>query len=79
MTLGVRPGDLRIADGGLPAVVERIEDLGDSTIVNLLVDGRLVKLKTDEASRVREGETVFVALRAGRRASVRPATGARVA
>ena len=31
------------------------------TIVNLVVDGRLVKLKSDEVEPVREGETVFVA------------------
>ena len=61
VTVGVRPADLRLAEGGLPAVVERIEDLGDSTIVNLVVDGRLVKLKTDELEPVREGESVFVA------------------
>jgi multiple sugar transport system ATP-binding protein len=61
VTIGVRPADLRIGEGGLPAVVERIEDLGDSTIVNLLVDGRLVKLKSDEVQPVQEGEGVFVA------------------
>ena len=46
--LGVRPSDLRIADSGLPARIERIEDLGDSGIVSLSTAGeRLLKLKTD--------------------------------
>ena len=30
IVLGIRPGDLRVADSGLPARVERVEDLGDS-------------------------------------------------
>ena len=38
--LGVRPGDLRIAADGLPAHVERIEDLGDSAIVSLTAGGQ---------------------------------------
>jgi ABC-type sugar transport system ATPase subunit len=79
VTLGVRPADLRIAEGGLPAVVERIEDLGDSTIVNLLVDGRLVKLKTDEIEPVREGEAVFVAFAPEDAHLFDLASGARVA
>jgi hypothetical protein len=36
VTVGVRPGDLRIADAGLPARVERVEDLGDSAIVSFV-------------------------------------------
>jgi len=79
VTLGVRPADLRIGEGGLPAVVERIEDLGDSTIVNLVVDGRLVKLKTDEIEPVREGETVFVAFAPEDAHLFDAASGARVA
>ena len=45
--LGVRPSDLRIAASGLPAHIERVEDLGDSAIVSLTADGRLLKLKGD--------------------------------
>ncbi len=60
VTLGVRPGDLRLAEGGLAATVDRIEDLGDSAIVNLLVEGRPIKLKTDRAPDMAEGEQVFV-------------------
>ncbi len=47
VTLGVRPGDLRIADAGLPARVERVEDLGDSSIVSFVAGERLLKLKSD--------------------------------
>jgi ABC-type sugar transport system ATPase subunit len=61
VTLGVRPADLRLGEGGIGATIERIEDLGDTTIVNLRVDGRLVKLKGNGAEPVREGESVFIA------------------
>jgi ABC-type sugar transport system ATPase subunit len=61
VVLGIRPHDLRLADGGLRARVEGVEDLGDSAIVDLVVDERLVKLKTDRAPVLREGEAVFVA------------------
>jgi multiple sugar transport system ATP-binding protein len=58
--LGVRPNDLRIADGGLSAKVERVEDLGDSSIVSVNVDGKLLKLKSDRLPAVQEGDDVFV-------------------
>ena len=56
--LGVRPGDLRIAERGLAAVVERIEDLGDSSILSFSAGDRLLKQKSDRLPAVREGETV---------------------
>jgi len=61
VVVGVRPNDLRLADGGLRARVEGVEELGDSVIVDLVVDERLVKLKTDRPPMLREGEAVFVA------------------
>ena len=59
--LGVRPADLRLADGGLAATVERVEDLGDSALVNLRVGTATIRLKTDRLPAVDEGELVFVA------------------
>ncbi|VWX57814.1 Trehalose/maltose import ATP-binding protein MalK [Burkholderiales bacterium 8X] len=47
VTLGVRPGDLRLADRGIPAQVRFVEDLGDSLIVHLAVGEHTVKLKTE--------------------------------
>ena len=61
VVVGVRPSDLRLADGGLRARVEGVEHLGDNVIVDLVVDERLVKLKTDRPPMLREGEAVFVA------------------
>jgi ABC-type sugar transport system ATPase subunit len=61
VTLGVRPGDLRIQPRGIPAVIEFVEDFGDSSIVNLQLAGQRVKLRAGELPNVREGETVHVA------------------
>jgi ABC-type sugar transport system ATPase subunit len=58
VTLGVRPGDLRIAARGLAARVERIEDLGDSSIVSFIAGDRLLKQKSDRLPAVREGDDV---------------------
>jgi multiple sugar transport system ATP-binding protein len=61
VTLGVRPAALRIAADGLPARVYLIEDLGDTTIVDLDVGGQVIKLRTDQRPTVREGDSVHVA------------------
>ncbi|MEO7338103.1 MAG: ABC transporter ATP-binding protein [Caldimonas sp.] len=60
--VGVRPSDMRLAPIGLPARVERIEDLGDSSIVSAMAAGnQLLKLKSDRAPTVKEGEHVYLA------------------
>ena len=57
--LGVRPGDVRVVPHGIPVTVERIEDLGDSTIVSFSGDaGRLVKMKNDLPPTLNEGDRV---------------------
>jgi ABC-type sugar transport system ATPase subunit len=61
LTLGVRPADWRLADEGLAARVELVEELGDSRIVNLAVGPHGVRLKTDAALAAREGEAVHLA------------------
>ena len=58
--LGVRPNDLRIAANGLPAHIERVEDLGDSAIVSLTADGRQLKLKCDPHQTGQRGDSVFL-------------------
>jgi ABC-type sugar transport system ATPase subunit len=60
VTLGVRPGDLRIGDSGIPARVEFVEDFGDSSIVSLEVAGQRVKLRAGELPSLREGEDVLL-------------------
>lgn len=62
VVLGVRPADLSVADQGIAATVERVEDLGDSSIVSFRdADRRLVKLKHDRPPAVREGDVVCLA------------------
>jgi len=60
VTLGVRPNDLRIAADGMPAQVEFIEDLGDSAIILLRLAGQQIKMKTDQAQSLQEGQQVFL-------------------
>jgi ABC-type sugar transport system ATPase subunit len=60
VTLGVRPGDLRIGTQGIPARVEFVEDFGDSSIVNLDVQGQRVKVRAGELPGLTEGERVKV-------------------
>ncbi len=60
VTLGVRPGDLRLAAQGLSARVELIEELGDSRIVNLTIGSQALKLKTEAAIDAHEGDAVFL-------------------
>jgi ABC-type sugar transport system ATPase subunit len=78
VTLGVRPNDLRIADTGLPARVERIEDLGDSSIVTFTAGERLLKLKSDRVPLVQEGDTVHLGFAPGAAHLFDRQTGARL-
>jgi ABC-type sugar transport system ATPase subunit len=58
--LGVRPSDMRIGSAGLPAHIERIEDLGDSAIVSLTAGGRPLKAKGDLQNAGKKGDRVFL-------------------
>jgi multiple sugar transport system ATP-binding protein len=60
VTVGVRPAALRIGPDGLPARVYLVENLGDTTIVDLDVAGQVIKLRTDQPPNVREGDQVHV-------------------
>ncbi len=75
VTLGVRPGDLRIADPvqrdpvtpdqgaparGIPARVEFVEDLGDSVIAILTVGSQHIKMRLDQHADLQEGQQVFL-------------------
>ena len=60
VTLGVRPGDLKITSTGLAAEVELVEELGDSRIAILHVGEQRVKLKTDSLIDLHEGQAVHL-------------------
>ena len=83
VTLGVRPGDLRVVagdDDGIGVTVERVEDLGDSWILSLLdADERPLKLKSDRPPGVEEGAVVSVAFAPGAAHLFDADTGARLA
>ena len=78
VTLGVRPGDLRVAPGGLRAKVERVEDLGDATIVSLEAGPLALKMKTEGPPSVQEGDTVHVAFASAAAHLFDPRDGARL-
>ncbi|HEY1326383.1 MAG TPA: ABC transporter ATP-binding protein [Casimicrobiaceae bacterium] len=61
VTIGIRPSAVRLADAGLPARIELVEDLGESAIVDLQVGEGIVKMRTDRRPSAREGEAVHIA------------------
>jgi ABC-type sugar transport system ATPase subunit len=61
VTLGIRPGALRLAADGMPARVYLVEHLGDSTIVNFQIDDLLLRMRSDKRPALREGDTVRLA------------------
>ena len=76
--VGVRPADVRIAAQGIPATVERVEDLGDSTIVSFDAGERLLKQKRDRLADVREGDAVHLGFAPEVVHLFDPASGARL-
>ena len=60
VTLGIRPGAVRLAASGIPARVELVENLGDTTIVDLEAGDRLVKMRSEGRPAVREGDNVHL-------------------
>jgi ABC-type sugar transport system ATPase subunit len=63
ITVGVRPGDLRIdweggGQDGIAATVEFVEDLGDSAIVNLKAGEQRLKARQESGAHLTEGQPV---------------------
>ena len=77
--LGVRPGDLRLVAGGLPARIDFVEDFGDSVVVNLESAGGRLKLRTDTASGIVEGDPVELGFTPGAAHLFDRASGERIA
>jgi ABC-type sugar transport system ATPase subunit len=59
--LGVRPGAIRIAESGITARVELVEQLGESAIVDLQAGATAVRARIDSRVRLREGDAVHLA------------------
>ena len=62
VTIGVRPGDLRLAEPGIEARVELVEELGDARVLDLRIGTQALKLKGDVRTTLHEGETVHLAV-----------------
>ena len=60
VTVGLRPGALSFASDGIPGRVELVEDLGDSSIVNVEVGDQRVKVRTQHRPGVHECEAVHL-------------------
>ncbi len=60
VTLGVRPNDLVLAQTGLPARIERVEDLGDSAIISVFSNGKRFKLKGPAQPSAHSDNDVFL-------------------
>jgi ABC-type sugar transport system ATPase subunit len=60
VVVGVRPNDLVMAKSGLPARIERVEDLGDSAIVSVDAGGRRLKLKGPVQQGAKAGNDVLL-------------------
>ena len=60
VTVGLRPGALEIADRGIPGRVYLVEDLGESSIVNVQVEQHLVKVRLQHRLELREGAPIHL-------------------
>ena len=61
VVVGVRPGAVQLAPSGLPARVELVESLGDTTIVDVSAGAHALKLRAQSRPPVREGDAVHLA------------------
>ncbi|MBB5220564.1 multiple sugar transport system ATP-binding protein/inositol-phosphate transport system ATP-binding protein [Amaricoccus macauensis] len=61
VVVGVRPGRIRLADDGLPGKLLLSENLGEAMLLNVDVDGTLVKLRLPDVSPIAEGTAVRLA------------------
>jgi len=61
ITVGVRPGHVRIDPNGIPTRLYLSENLGETHLLNLKMGEILVKMRTASAERITEGETVPIA------------------
>ena len=76
--LGVRPSDLWIGSSGLPARIERIEDLGDSAIISLTGNGQILKSKGDPQPARQGGDEVLLTFAPATAHLFDPHSGARL-
>ena len=64
VVVGIRPGAVRIAAGGIPAVVELVEDLGDTAILDLDCSDISIRARVSDGDVPREGTALSITARA---------------
>jgi ABC-type sugar transport system ATPase subunit len=60
IVIGIRPSHVRLAADGLPARLLLSENLGESMLLNVDVQGQIVKVRLPEVRRLATGETVHL-------------------
>jgi ABC-type sugar transport system ATPase subunit len=63
VVVGIRPGAVRVAPGGIPAVVELVEDLGDTAILDLDCGGTAIRARVSDGDVPREGAALSITAR----------------
>lgn len=60
--VGIRPNDISINNNGIKAKIYLVEQLGDSSILNLLLKEKIIKCKVNENTNLEEGEEIKISL-----------------
>ncbi|QDF42292.2 ABC transporter ATP-binding protein [Bradyrhizobium symbiodeficiens] len=63
VVVGLRPGALRMAEGGLGARVDLIEDLGDTAVLDLDCAGTMIRMRVADGNIPGEGDTISITAR----------------
>jgi ABC-type sugar transport system ATPase subunit len=78
VTLGIRPSEVELGEGGLPATVTLCEVLGEDVILDLDLGGLLLRAKSAGRKRIAEGERVQVRIDPAKLHVFDRASGARI-
>ncbi|MDA9531427.1 ABC transporter ATP-binding protein [Bradyrhizobium sp. CCBAU 25338] len=63
VVVGLRPGALRMTEGGLGARVDLIEDLGDTAVLDLDCAGTMIRMRVSDGNIPGEGDTISITAR----------------
>lgn len=63
VVMGIRPSALRLVEGGIPARVDLVEDLGDSAVLDLDFGGAAIRARVGDGAVPREGDMVGLSVR----------------
>ncbi|WP_128925177.1 ABC transporter ATP-binding protein [Bradyrhizobium guangxiense] len=63
VVVGLRPGALRMTEGGIGARVDLIEDLGDTAVLDLDCAGTMIRMRVADGNIPGEGDTISITAR----------------